>query len=278
MLLDANKKDGTRRLAFSPDGQLLASSCQGEIKVWDLTTHAARWTLTINEGVPRVGQDLLAFSPDGKYVVSIMQGQVVLLDVATGKDDRQGLFFNQLSRAACSPVAPVVAAVVPSQKDAGGVECSLAVYDYQKKSLQTVPVASYATAVAFSGDGGTFVLASAEGPIEAYDTKTWKKQASLDRKRTETAFMYFDNLVVNADGTAVYANPLILKGGEGVEAWAVGASQETRKLRLKGNAMALAPDGKTLALADFGGPLKFLDPATGQEKAPGPSAPAPHPL
>jgi WD40 repeat protein len=81
------------RLAFSPDGTILASASDGnrfleqpgEIRFWDLTTGKAIHSM----GLGRQGLTTLRFSPDGKVLaVAVEGGPVQLLDTRTGQQIR----------------------------------------------------------------------------------------------------------------------------------------------------------------------------------------------
>ena len=75
---------GVYRLAFSPDGKVLASAGSGGIKFWDLATGTERRGLE-----PEIQQsatsDLLLFSPTGNHLLTSGFNTLQLCDVATGR-------------------------------------------------------------------------------------------------------------------------------------------------------------------------------------------------
>src|SRR5262249_18049289 len=71
------------RIAYSPDGKLLAVSDADTIRLFDATT---KQELRTWEGSPGIGIKSLAFSPDSKVLATADQSpKVRLWDVATGK-------------------------------------------------------------------------------------------------------------------------------------------------------------------------------------------------
>jgi WD40 repeat protein len=269
MTLEAHD-DITSHLAFSPDGKLLASSSGNvkEIKIWDLDSRALRHRLRIAEGAPGLGGLLLAFDLSGKHVISICQGYVVRLNVETGKEDREILSINRTAHAACSPVAPLVAI---AQVKGPPITTEMDIYDYQTSKVQTIAISNSPTDLAFSRDGSSLAMATAEGPIHVFDTTTWKVRATLDKKRGGK-FLYYQQIELNPDGTLLFGVPMA-SGGPNIDIWKVG-DPDTRPLELGfGDRLTFSPDGKTVAVAlhnigDGGPGLVFADPKTGIEKAP----------
>jgi hypothetical protein len=253
-----------RQLAFSPDGQLLASSSDGELRLWDLRTRSLLHRLADTKGEPPLGARLLAFAPNGKHVVSMSQGLVVSWDVATGKSQPQIVPMNRTAYAASSPAAPVVA--VAQVQSVRPLKIELIAYDYSKQDGPAIPLSLAPTAVAYSGDGSTLAIATSDGPIQVYDTKTWQPKATLEKQRGGS-FLYYEKARLNKDGTVLYALPSV-SGRPNIEAWTVGTAQTRPLPNTNCWDFALSPDGQTLAVAFKGEGVKFIDPASGQEKAP----------
>jgi hypothetical protein len=157
--IKASQNQPYDRMAFSPDGKLLAAACGSdrEMKVWDVGTRALRHKHQRSPGKPpALGTRLLDFSPDGKKLVSMAEESIVLMDVETGRVEEQPVFFvNQTAFAACSPVAPVVAVAGAARDQGGKVEGFLILYDYTNKSLRNALTGKLPTDVAFSRDGST---------------------------------------------------------------------------------------------------------------------------
>jgi WD40 repeat protein len=121
----------------------------------------------------------------------------------------------------------------------------------------------------FSGDGKTLALASGANKIELWDTAGLLTQATL---RVEPNEPHYPNMQfrISADGTVLLGWDT--KGPRApptrFQVWNV-PTQELHKVTLGPLIdFALAPDGKTLAVAAEEERLKFIDPFTGKEKAP----------
>jgi hypothetical protein len=183
------------QLAFSPDGMLLASSCPGEIKLWDCRNGTLVHELRDEQGSPRLGERLLAFSPDAKVVLSVAQGWVVWMDVASGEVGRQVIFINWTAHVAASPVAPVLA--IAQLHDVGkGALPALTLYDYMKREEQILTLSNTGTGLAFSADGKTLAMATGNGAVEIMDMQTQKPRAILP-KLTSREFLYYERLELN---------------------------------------------------------------------------------
>src|SRR5262249_59949319 len=104
-----------RRLAYSPDGQTLASaSFDGTVRLWDVSAGAGASPRRVIEAHGG-GLNGLAFSPDGKTLFTggkragttggAGSGELAAWDVATGKEKARatGVVREQLLSLAISP-------------------------------------------------------------------------------------------------------------------------------------------------------------------------------
>src|SRR5262249_32819658 len=73
------RHDELRAIAFSPDGQTLATGGAGGARLWDLHT------LKLRKALPAAGVSSVAFSPAGDKFAADSRSSVVLYDAASGK-------------------------------------------------------------------------------------------------------------------------------------------------------------------------------------------------
>jgi WD40 repeat protein len=203
------------RVAFSPDGQTLASitgswlpdDVLGEVKLWDVASGKERVSL---KGHP-TRMLSLAFSPDGKTLASAA-GTVKLWDVATGKEKLElkrgfawSLAFSPDGKTLAMGSGGGFMAITPS---------SVILWDVATgKEKATLPGhANSITWVGFAPDGKTLASASCgtyervegvaqkplPGEIKLWDVATAKERATL-RIRTITPLQFF-SLAFTADG------------------------------------------------------------------------------
>jgi WD40 repeat protein len=281
---------GSRPLAFSPDGAVLAAGADGgATRLW---SPQGRELCRLEGRQDEVGA--LAFSPDGKTFASGGDnGTVVLWDVRTGKDRLPSLGHSgPLSAVAYTPdgralltggqdgaallwdtatgkpmrllrrQADMVTAVAVSPDGrflaVGGLDSDVRLFRQDGGAairLRQGP-ADDLTALTFSPDGR--VLASSHRHTVAF----WDVAAGRKPRRIEAA----DAEQVNAVAFAPDGRVLASAGDDGTVAlWEVASGELRRRLRgHEGGAAAVAftPDGRAVATADKDGSLR-LWPASG---------------
>ena len=112
-------------------------------------------------------------------------------------------------------------------------------------------------AAAFSPDGRFLAASDGEGKIHLWKTGTWQPSQTLEGHEQGVISLSFarDGGLVSCDGKGV------------IHVWDVVQGQSAARIELKeeqARAVALSPDGQTLAAGCAGGDIVLVDPLTGQ--------------
>jgi RNA polymerase sigma factor (sigma-70 family) len=241
-------------LALSPDGKWLVSSGSPRIGegivdlyedaiLWDTFTGKKQATLARLARMKEWGQaPSIVFAPDGKALALIGE-DLLLWDVATRK-----------------------------------VRSTLRTGDVLHTRGGVCPVVN-AEPICFSGDGKTIAARGSDGKVRVYDVDTGKRQATLQASAC---------MALSPDGKALIAVRGL--GGDPalaeltVTVWEVATGKVQKTHRFKGGdvrGLALAPDGKALAVASSDSTVQVWDVGTeelratlGKRQAPMPPWPA----
>ena len=216
-------KRGVRELTFSPDGETVAFSGLGEIRLWNTRTGdeqdipLADLSVGIPHNIPRVLA--LAFSPHGTWLVSgTDQGKIQMWDVATG-------------------TALAVFAEPTEQENLGSI-----------------------LALAFSPDG-TLLAAGTRGHIQLWEVDTVSKFLSVDPEHTRDGKPFggpAEPLVFSPDGT-VLVNGLHMGA---IQLWDVTTGDKIAGLdghTQSVTTLVFSPDGKTLISTAADGTILLWD-------------------
>jgi WD40 repeat protein len=237
-------------VAISPDGQILAASSKQEIKLWNLKTGELLRTLSGHEG----NIWSVAISPDGKNLISGSgDGSVILWDIATGK-----------IRRTFSHIGAWVNAVGFTSDGQTMISCShnkgINLWDITTGELLYSLDGFNPMAIASSGR----IFASSGGPsdIKIWDIVTGKLVNNL--AVPAVAGGGIKTMAISRDGlTLAYG----MSGNSRIEVWDL--RQRQRLYTLEGhlagvNAIAISPNGQTLASSSGDRTLKLWNLKTGK--------------
>ena len=277
-------------VAFSPDGQILASGhWDTDIGLWDVNTGKHKVTLSgHNDTVYSVvfspdGQTLasgagdelhplrlwdvatgkpkktfaltkgvysVVFSPDGQTLAHVSGGAIYLWDAVSG-EHKYRLFRHRATDLAFSPDGQTLAS--------GGDRIILwnPVTRHHKKILNTS-----GDNVAFSPDGQILATGNRTGPIHLWDLNTGKREKTFTLP-TYTNSPWINNIVFSPDGQTLASS------GDGITLWNVNKGWH-KAWRRSGNdpfdSVAFSPDGQILATTSRNGPTRLWDANTLQHK------------
>ena len=204
-------------LTFSPDGETVAFSGLGEIRLWNTETGVEREIPLADPetnvpNMPRVSA--LAFSPDGARLVSGTQrGKVQMWNVATGgtlaafEEPTALENLDRIAALAFSPDGTLLAAGTHSQVHLWDVNTRNKLFSVSTVHKRgRVIFHNSAEPLVFSPDGAILVSGTNNGTIQVWDVATGDQIAALDGHTQQVETLKFssdgETLVSTAmDGT-----------------------------------------------------------------------------
>ncbi|GAA1268734.1 hypothetical protein GCM10009677_21630 [Sphaerisporangium rubeum] len=248
------------KAVFSPDGKTIATgSSNGEVKLWDATTHRQITTIPNLAGPGRsMNITTVAFSPDGTNLAATMMGMIRLWEVTDRDHPRVLPALNtgdveQVSFGAFSRDGRLMAGI-----SGGG---KLRVWDVVHRRLIAAPFhVGEGSHAAFTPDARTLVIASPYGAVRLWDVRHRRFTRSLTRHtaKLNTA------LAISRDGRTL---ALPAENG-GVQLWDL--PRRRRLNTITGDdlgravaALAFSPDGNLLAAGGYDSHVRIWDHAAG---------------
>ncbi|KAF8537817.1 vegetative incompatibility protein HET-E-1 [Trichophaea hybrida] len=245
---------GVNEVAFSPDGQLLASASQDNtIRLWDPSTGALRSTLECHSNEVSA----VAFSPDGQLLASASWDNTIRLwDPSTGasRSTLEGHSHGVIA-VAFSPDGQLLASLSRDN--------TIRLWDPSTGASRSTLEghSGGVNAVAFSPDGQLLASASEDRTVRLWDPSTGASRSTLEGHSDRViavAFSPDSQLLASAsrDNTIMLWDP------------STGASRST----LEGHshaviAVAFSPDGQLLASTSWDNTIRLWDPSTGASRS-----------
>ena len=239
-------------VAFSPDGQTLASGSQDStIRLWD--THTGKLKMTLIGETGSIYS--VAFSPDGQTLASGSQDSTIRLwDTHTGKLKMTLIGeTGSIYSVAFSPDGQTLAS--------GSQDSTIRLWDTHTGKLKRTIIehAGWVASVAFSPDGTTLASGHAYQTLLLWNTSTGQSEKTL-RGHTEVV----EFVVFSPDGE------MLASGGrdQTIRLWNPHTGKQIRLLTATSpvNRLAFSPDGGTLASISWDNTIRLWNPHTGKLK------------
>jgi WD40 repeat protein len=240
-----------KSLAFRPDGAFLSSvGVDGSIAIWDLAARP-RFPLS-SAGLGQVR--CAAFSPDNRFLARSSPARAVALCELVGDEPRILRDLPASSAgAACIAFAPDGATLAVGQQD-GKIMLWDTASGYLRSTLEGHT--NFVASIAFAPSGALLASSSADRSVRIWDLTTNRQRVVTSPPNTSVVQVFSSdgrflaqcdqvNPVVRLCDTASGAERAVLHGPAGAVL-----------------AVAISPDGNTLAAADFQGTVNFWDLAT----------------
>jgi WD40 repeat protein/serine/threonine protein kinase len=239
-------------VAFSPDGQLLASASYDQtVKVWDAVSGGELRTLQGHSD----WVNAVAFSPDGQRLASASHDRTVKLwDAGSGQELRT-------LRGHGEPVRSVAFSPDGQRLASASFDQTVKVWDIGSgQQLRTLKGhTGRVFSVTFSPDGQRLASGSDDGTVKVWDARSGQEVRTLKGHAAPVLGVTF-----SPDGQRLGSASI----DQTVKVWDAVGGQEVRTLRGHTHwviSVAFSPDGQRLASASADQRVKLWNATTGQE-------------
>jgi WD40 repeat protein len=246
-------QDAVRCIAFSPDGQVVASGSEDSmLTIWNARTGQQQHKLTGHDSPVR----LVALSPNGMWAVSVGDSSS---DTARLWDLKSG----ESKQLRCPHKWICCVAFAPDSKSLGwgcsdGTLQVLNTVGSDEDMLQIAGLESALGSVAFSPDGMSIVAGALFGTMGVWDTQTATEKVKMTGHTVGIASVTF-----SPDGKLVASGSL----DHTICIWDIGTGEQRTKILGKGfpiiQSVAFSSDGQAIIGKHASGTVRFWDTSTG---------------
>ena len=241
-------EEAVNSIAYSPDGNTIASSSWNGIRLWNVAT--GRHIAALRANAVRS----IAYSPDGNTIASgSNNGPIHLWDVSTGRLKTTLIGHTDI-------VSSIVYASDGNTIATASRDKTVRLWDATTDNAVVTLTGhtDWVTSVAYSPDGNTIVSTSLDDTVQLWDAATGEHKTTLRGHN-----YYVSSAVYSPDG-----NTIASRGWDGVFFWdlTLGEAKATIKKSVRRTAaLAYSPDGNTIAIANADGTVDLWGAGNGEK-------------